>query len=301
MACRTSDGDDTSSKSSFESFPRLPVETHLQIWELCYTPRNVHIAIPRIQRKKSNRQFLDIRSHFAHLLVNHEARQLLLQTYPRLFLDHPRGPRFSSEGQAPGWYFNYELDSFCMMSSVSGMKHFLDNYPEDMRHVQYLDVHPDDDARDGDHELFQLFGATIGLRELAHLRLITIRDVLFRGVDYLIRPDYTKDVMLSLMDALLRDKDGVRCAYGGKAKLAAQFYWIEGDDDVFETLRQKFPGDWVLTDEVKGRWDLLGISPPKVDAAFHLRFGATEIAIIDMSQWVELLALALEARSPPSA
>ncbi|KAE8448745.1 hypothetical protein EG329_008960 [Mollisiaceae sp. DMI_Dod_QoI] len=262
--------------SSFTLFPILPKELRLQIWELAYVPRNV--SVPLICDTIICLESLDVRSHFAHLFVNHEAHELFLQRYPRIFIDH-----IQPNGQAGGWYFNYKLDSLCMVTGVLGLKYFLNKYPEEMRHVRYLDLEPTSRLLVGNAFVeagpIVLLGSGIQLHELEDLRLITIRNIVTGRQSvhsYTLLP-----TIFSLVTSLCRRTNGRWCKYTENAKLAvANFLWIEGDDEIFESLKNHVLGtDWPLSDEVKERWDLLGISQPKMNPSANDILGSMEVPI----------------------
>lgn len=148
--------------------------------------------------------------------------------------------------------------------------------------MRYLDVQPAAHALVGD-DAFRLLGTKIELRELKDLEIVTIRNITTRrrAIDAP-NPDYYYHsyTLLSLMNALCRDKKGKLVGYAGHATLAAQFHWLLKDDDIFQNLKRHLPGgEWSISDDVRDRWDLVGVSPPDANCPESILWGATVIPI----------------------
>jgi len=167
---------------------------------------------------------LRIRSPFVHLLVNHEAREVFLQHYPRLFLGSPLAGK-----KGNSWFFNSQKDSLCIASGLKSLHDLLDGFPADMKTVRYLDIAPSDDTMFQEREPFDWSTCKASLRDLKDLRLVTVRTISPNPNCWESWEQINLQVMKSTLQVLvdaLRHEEGREC--GSKCvRLAFRYEWVE--------------------------------------------------------------------------
>lgn len=158
---------------TFPHFSELPYELRRAIWLYAHpAPRKV-VLDNQLSSGCRKHPRPSIRSPFAQLLTNHEARALLMENYPRMFRRHP------DASPQKGWYFNPRKDTLCLVSGLWEIKRLLQTCPEDFKMVRYLDVNPSTgvalyESMDDHSQWPRDQTCAISLRDIS-LKLITIR------------------------------------------------------------------------------------------------------------------------------
>jgi len=195
-----------SSSLQFPRFSELPYELRRDIW-LCAHPGPQYVILHNHPSRCSPFK-PHIRSPFAQLLTNHEARTLLMESYTHMFKGFP--------GVEPerGWYFNPRRDTLCLKTGLQGLRRLLQNLPDEIKTLRYLDVNaPIVDAR---YRFIDDYTPLINAR----LKLLTIRNFSIDRHPTSWRP--FKEVTLFLTRVLQHEKN-VDCEEGKCTRLAIRF------------------------------------------------------------------------------
>lgn len=233
----------------FDSFPLLPTEIRLKIWSFAHPgPRSVIITFGN-HSKRSHRSQPE--NCLAHLFVNHEARAMFLEHYPRIFSYSPSNrPR----GRG-GWsYFNFEKDSLCVASGLKGVRYLLQRFPDEMLKVRYLDINVDTHAIHAGR-LFSWDGSRLKLTDLPELKLVTLRRLTFYRDKlqwkYAFRGAFANTLEV-LQNALRHQHLRKECDKERHVRLAIQCIHAEG---AYPQFRDLFTILWPLGNDVLARWE----------------------------------------------
>jgi 2EXR family len=236
----------------FHHFPLLPTEIRLKIWTFAHPgPRSVIVTLGNHSKRSHQPLSPQPENCLAHLFVNHEARAMFLEHYPRIFTyTSSNKPR----GRGGGSYFNFGKDSLCVASGLKGVRYLLRRFPDEMLMVRYLDINVDSHAIHAGR-LFSWRNCPLRLTDLPELKLVTLRRLTFAPdrmrKEYAFRGSFANT--LEVLQKTLRHQHARKlCEKEKFARLVVQCVYAEG---AYLQFRDLFTIIWPLGKDVVGRWE----------------------------------------------